>query len=80
MWHTNNSIPELGQKIKYKDQNGMTHVGIFHADTDYWLVHDLVGGIITPWHNVIEWQGFEPALTDVWYFNFLLAEIESELA
>ena len=56
MWKSNIFIPELGQKIKYKDQNSIVHVGIFHADTDSWLVHDLLGGIITPWHNIVEWQ------------------------
>jgi hypothetical protein len=27
-WHTNNIIPQLAQKIKYKDQNGTTHIRI----------------------------------------------------
>jgi|GEM_PF-4658332 len=80
MWKSNIFIPELGQKIKYRDQNCITHVGVFHADTDSWQVHDIIGGITTSWHNVIEWQGFEPALTDMWYSNWLLASIESELA
>ena len=78
-WHTNNIIPQLAQKIKYKDQNGITHVGIFRADTDSWQVHDLIGGIITSWHNIVEWQGFEPALSDFWYADWLLMELESEL-
>ncbi len=80
MWKPNNHIPELAQKIKYRDQNGITHVGIFHADTDSWVVIDLIGGIVTSWHNVIDWQGYEPALVDFWYFDYLMAEIESELA
>ena len=80
MWYTNNSIPCLGQKIKYKDQNGNTHVGMFHADTDSWTVCDLIGGIVTSWHSVVEWQGYEPALVDFWYTDWLMAEIESELA
>jgi hypothetical protein len=79
MWKPNNCIPELSQKIKYRDQNSIIHVGIFHADTDSWTVCDIIGSIMTSWHNVIEWQGFEPALTDVWYSDWLLASIESEL-
>ena len=79
MWKSNNNIPELCQKIKYKDQNGITHVGIFHADTDSWAVIDLVGGIMTLWRDVVEWQGYEPLLADFWYADWLLMELESEL-
>ena len=78
-WLSNNNIPELGQQIKYKDQNGIIHHGIFNADAESWHVQDVIGSQITSWRNVVEWQGNTPVLVDVVYCDYLVRAIESEL-
>lgn len=80
LWKNNTNIPELGQRIKCRDNNGIIYHGIFDMLGEQWRVADLVGGLNTLWRDVIEWQGFEPVLIDAEYQNFLLTTIESELA
>ena len=78
-WLSNNNIPTLCQQIRYKDNNGTIHIGIFDMLNEYWHVTDLVGSIITHWRDVIEWQGFNDVSGSLQYQNFLIASIESEL-
>lgn len=80
LWKNNTDIPELGQRIKYRDRNGIIHHGIFDTLNDCWLVRDVLGGLTNHWWDVVEWQSLEPLLVDVKYQNFLLASIEAELA
>lgn len=80
MWHKNTSIPPQGWIIRYKDNNGIIHRGMFDAYCDNWRVCDLLGGIVTLWRDVVEWNGADPLLVDVRYQDFLLASIEAELA
>ena len=78
-WNPNTKIPELCQQIKYKDNNGTIHTGIFDMLNESWHVTDLIGGITTSWRNVVEWQGFNDSIGNLKYQDFLVASIESEL-
>lgn len=78
-WLSNNNIPTLCQQIRYKDNNGIIHIGIFDMLNESWHVTDLTGGITTHWRDVVEWQGFNDISGNVQYQNFLIASIDSEL-
>ena len=79
LWKTNNHIPQLGEKVRYKDHNGIIHIGIFDMLMDDWRMIDFIGGI-TAWQNVVEWQEIDCPFHDIAYQDWILDTMDSELA